>query len=91
MCALYRYQQTFLICGQKTVGAVRYASMPLGVSIITVDRLLDIFEAKQLRLFGFFVRAFLLNTVQFNYATTMYVSMIFGRQISINNKKSQTA
>ena len=56
MCALYRYQQTFLICGQKTVGAVRYASMPLGVSIITVDRLLDIFEAKQLRLFGFFVR-----------------------------------
>ena len=43
MCALYRYQQTFHICAQKRVGAVRYVSMLYGGSIIT-DKLFKILK-----------------------------------------------
>ena len=64
MCALYRYQQTFRICAQKTVGAVRYVSMLYGGNII-IDKSFKISKPDSLGCLAFLWAAYnLLNTVQ---------------------------
>ena len=52
MCALYRYQQTFHICAQKRVGAVRYVSMPCGGKTI-VDKSFTILKPDSLGCLAF--------------------------------------
>ena len=52
MFALYKYQQTFRICAQKTVGAVRYVSMLYGGNII-IDKLFTILKPdSKMHLYG---------------------------------------
>lgn len=64
MCVLYRYQQTFLICEQKRVGAVRYVSMLYGGNII-IDKSFTILKPDSLGCLAFSFAAFLLlNTVK---------------------------
>ena len=64
MCALYRYQQTFHICGQKSVGAVRYVSMLYGGNII-IDKLFKTLKPDSLGCLAFSYATFLLlNTVK---------------------------
>lgn len=70
MCALYRYQQTFLICEQKSVGAVRYVSMLYGGKMI-IDKSFKTLKPDNFGCLAFSCESFLLlDTVQFNYATT---------------------
>ena len=64
MFALYRYQQTFHICAQKSVGAVRYVSMLYGGSII-IDKSFTILKPDSLGCLAFSYAIYLLlNTVQ---------------------------
>ena len=64
MCALYRYQQTFLICEQKSVGAVRYVSMLYGGNII-IDKLFKTLKPDSLGCLAFSYAIYLfLNAVQ---------------------------
>ncbi len=62
MCALYRYQQTSLLCAQKRAGAVRYVSMQYGENII-IDKSFKILKPDSLGCLAFLWAAYLLLNI----------------------------